>query len=396
MHIRPLSARLAAVAIATFVVSSPAGAQQAGGEQPPQAVTVVTLKAQDTTLTSNLPGRVAASRTAEVRPQVSGIITERLFEEGSAVKKGDVLYKIDAASYEASVAAARAALAQAEATLENAEREADRQKALLDRSVVSQQEVDSANSARQTAAAAVQVAEANKLSAEIDLERTTIRAPLDGTAGFSQVTQGALVTSGQGTALTTIRALDPVYVDVTQSSAEILSWRRNGGGYEDNNIDETVTLHLADGSEYEQTGKLSAAEPYVNELTGVVVLRLEFPNPDQLLLPGMYVQVEMPQGVLENAILVPQEGVSRDRRGQPVAMIVNAENKVEQRQLTIRRDQGSSWVVTDGLSAGDKLIVAGLQKIAPGATVTPEERTAETGAPAEPEQAAADKSAAAE
>ncbi|MAY60674.1 MAG: efflux transporter periplasmic adaptor subunit [Rhizobiales bacterium] len=393
MKIRSSTARLAAVAVAAIMYVSPASAQQAGGEQPPQAVTVITLKAEDTTVTSTLPGRVTASRVAEVRPQVNGIITDRLFEEGSPVKAGDVLYKIDSASYEAAVAAANASLAQAQATLESAEREAKRQQTLLDRSVASQQDVDNADSTRQTAAASVQVAEANKLSAEIDLERTTIRAPLDGVAGFSQVTEGSLVTSGQATALTTIRALDPVYVDVTQSSAEMIRWRRSGGKV-DETMDQTVVLHLADGSEYGETGKLAAAEPHVNELTGVVVLRLQFPNPDQFLLPGMYVQVELPQGVLKNAILAPQEGVTRDRRGRPVAMVVGAENKVEERELTIRRDQGNKWIVSEGLSEGDKLIVGGLQKIQIGMTVTPEER--QDAPEASDEAAAAEKSAAAE
>ena len=393
MQIHPSTARLAAVAVAALMFVSPASAQQAGGEKPPQAVTVVTLKAETTTLTSTLPGRVTASRVAEVRPQVNGIITDRLFEEGSPVKAGDVLYKIDSASYEAALAAARASLAQAEATLESAEREAKRQQTLLDRAVASQQDVDNADSTRQTAAASVQVAEANKLSAEIDLERTTIRAPLDGVAGFSQVTEGSLVTSGQATALTTIRALDPVYVDVTQSSAEMIRWRRDGGKIEPD-MDQTVVLRLADGSKYGETGKLAAAEPHVNELTGVVVLRLQFPNPDEFLLPGMYVQVELPQGTLENAILAPQEGITRDRRGRPVAMVVNAENKVEERELTIRRDQGNKWIVSEGLSAGDKLIVAGLQKIQIGMTVTPEERKDDP--EASDEAAAAEKSAAAE
>ena len=393
MQIHPSTARLAAVAVAALMFVSPASAQQAGGEKPPQAVTVVTLKAETTTLTSTLPGRVTASRVAEVRPQVNGIITDRLFEEGSPVKAGDVLYKIDSASYEAALAAARASLAQAEATLESAEREAKRQQTLLDRAVASQQDVDNADSTRQTAAASVQVAEANKLSAEIDLERTTIRAPLDGVAGFSQVTEGSLVTSGQATALTTIRALDPVYVDVTQSSAEMIRWRRDGGKIEPD-MDQTVVLRLADGSEYAETGKLAAAEPHVDELTGVVVLRLEFPNPDEFLLPGMYVQVELPQGTLENAILAPQEGITRDRRGRPVAMVVNSENKVEERELTIRRDQGNKWIVSEGLSAGDKLIVGGLQKIQVGMTVTPEER--KDAPEASDEAAAAEKSAAAE
>ena len=186
------------------------------------------------------------------------------------------------------------------------------------------------------------------------------------------------MTSGQTTALTTIRQLDPIYVDVTQSAAEMLRWRRSGQDVESEG-NGLVTLTLADGETYEHTGRLAAAEPYVNEQTGVIVLRLEFPNPDQFLLPGMYVQVEMPQGTVEDAILAPQEGVTRDRRGRPKAMVVNAENAVESRQLTVQRDQGNAWVVTDGLAAGDRVIVAGLQKVSEGMTVSPQERAAAEG-----------------
>jgi membrane fusion protein (multidrug efflux system) len=355
----------------------PVTAQQAG-QQPPTAVTVVTLKAQDVTLTTRLPGRVAASGVADVRPQVTGILVERLFTEGRPVTEGDLLYRIDPARYDAQKAAAQAALAQAQATLKAAEQEAVRQQTLRDRSVTSQQNLDDALAQRDVAEAAVQVAKANLLSAEIDQTHTEIRAPISGVVGLSQVSRGALVTAGQANALTTIRTLDPVHVDVTQSAAEMLRWRRSGGAPADleQADSQTVTLKLADGTTYEQTGHLSAAEPYVNEQTGVVVLRLEFPNPDHLLLPGMYVQVELPQGMIENAILAPQEGVTRDRRGRPMAMIVNAQNVVETRELTIRQDQGAQWVVTEGLTDGDRLIVAGFQKIGNGMTVTPEERAA--------------------
>ncbi|MEZ5713828.1 MAG: efflux RND transporter periplasmic adaptor subunit [Paracoccaceae bacterium] len=353
----------------------PAAAQSQGGERPPTPVTVVVLEAGDVTLTAALPGRVAASGLAEVRPQVSGIVTERLFEEGRPVEKGDPLYQIDAASYQAAKAAAEAGLAQAEAQLRAAKREEARQKELLDRNVTSQQVVDDAVATRDVAEAAVKVAEAQVLATTIDLDRTTIRAPISGIVGLSQTTQGALVTAGQAGALTVIRRLDPVYVDVTQSAAEILQWRRSGQQFaqEDGAM---VTLRLADGGEYEHKGVLAAAEPHVNEQTGVIVLRLTFPNPDRFLLPGMYVQVEMPQGVVENAVLAPQEGVTRDRRGRPVAMVVNAENKVESRELTVERDQGNRWIVTDGLAPGDRIIVAGLQKVSPGMIVAPEERGA--------------------
>ncbi|MBN8186880.1 efflux RND transporter periplasmic adaptor subunit [Salipiger thiooxidans] len=363
----------------------PVAAQQ--GEAPPQPVTVVTLESSDVTLTSALPGRVTASGVAEVRPQVGGIIDERLYEEGRDVTRGDPLYRIDSATYEAAKAAAEASLAQAEAQLASAEREATRQNELRERNVASQQTLDDALAARDVAAASVKVAEANLLSANIDLDRTTIRAPISGVAGLSEATQGALVTSGQTTALTTIRQLDPVYVDVTQSAAEMLRWRRSGQQVAEDSS-AVVHLRLADGEIYEHAGYLAAAEPHVNELTGVIVLRLEFPNPERLLLPGMYVQVEVPQGQISGAILAPQEGVTRDRRGRPVAMVVNDENVVEIRELTVQSDQGANWVVTGGLEAGDRIIVAGLQKVSVGMTVTPQERSAETEGGAE--QAPAD------
>ncbi|NIY98916.1 efflux RND transporter periplasmic adaptor subunit [Salipiger sp. HF18] len=363
----------------------PVAAQQ--GEPPPQPVTVVTLESSDVTLTSALPGRVTASGVAEVRPQVGGIIDERLFEEGRDVTRGDPMYRIDSATYEAAKAAAEASLAQAEAQLASAEREATRQNELRERNVASQQTLDDALAARDVAAASVKVAEANLLSANIDLDRTTIRAPISGVAGLSEATQGALVTSGQTTALTTIRQLDPVYVDVTQSAAEVLRWRRSGQQVAEDSS-AVVHLRLADGEIYEHAGYLAAAEPHVNELTGVIVLRLEFPNPERLLLPGMYVQVEVPQGQINGAILTPQEGVTRDRRGRPVAMVVNAENVVETRELTVQSDQGANWVVTGGLEAGDRIIVAGLQKVSVGMTVTPQERSAETEGGAEQAPAA--------
>ena len=359
----------------TLTLAGGAGlAQQPGGERPPPPVTVVTLEAQDVVLTATLPGRVAASAVAEVRPQVSGLVTERLFEEGKPIAQGDPLYRLDPASYEAAQASAEASLAQAQAQLRAAEREEGRQQELRDRNVASERSFDDALAARDVAAAAVKVAEAQLLAARIDLERTTIRAPISGMVGLSQTTQGALVTSGQPAAMTVIRKLDPVYVDVTQSAAELLEWRRSGQRLAEQE-NATVTLRLADGTDYEHPGVLSAAEPHVNPQTGVIVLRLEFPNPDQFLLPGMYVQVAMPQGVVENAVLAPQEGVTRDRRGRPVAMVVTADNVVESREVTVERDQGNQWVVTEGLAPGDRIIVAGLQKVSPGMTVAPEERS---------------------
>ncbi len=364
--------RHAAAAAILGLVRAGAGAAQ---DAPPPAVTVETLEPQTVTLTSVLPGRVRASAEAEVRPQVSGIVTERLFTEGGTVEAGDVLYRIDPVSYDAAVAQARAAVAQAEATLRVAESEAERVQTLSERGISSSANEESAVSTRDAAAAGLEAARAQLQTTEIELDRTEVRARLSGRIGFSEASQGALVTASQATPLAIIRTLDPVYVDVTQSAADLLAWRRREGPAAEGHRE--VSLELADGSTYDVTGRLNAAEPHVEEETGVVLLRMSFPNPDGLLLPGMYVQVEMPTGTAEDIFLVPQEGVSRDRRGNPTAMVANAENVVEERPLTILQDRGSDWIVSDGLEAGDRVIVAGLQKIAPGATVAPEERDEE-------------------
>lgn len=369
----PPAATLAVLLVlaAVFGAPTPAVAQQGGGPQP---VTVVTLEARDVTLTSRLPGRVVASGVAEVRPQVDGIITERLFVEGGRVELGDPLYRIDPDSYQATVAAAEAEVAAARARLNASAKEARRAQELVDRGVTSEQRLEEAVSARDADAAALKVAEARLQSARINLERTTIRAQLTGVVGRSLTTQGALVTAGQAEPLAVIRTLDPVYVDVTQSAAEILAWRRGATQRKLDGVDTRVTLQLADGELFSETGEMTAAEPYVNETTGVVTLRMTFDNPEGLLLPGMYVQVDMPQAQVNDVVLAPQQGVQRNRRGEPIAYVVGPENTVEQRTLEIAQARGSHWVVTDGLEGGDRLIVEGLQKIAPGATVAPEEQ----------------------
>lgn len=349
---------------------------------PPPAVTVVTLKEQNVTLTALLPGRVVASGVAEVRPQVDGIIVERLFEEGAEVTLGDPMYRIDPASYAAAVAAAEAAVAQAQANYNAADKDATRQQQLRQRGVASEQNLESAIATRDAADAALKVAEAQLLAAQIDLERTTIRAQLSGVAGLSLTTQGALVTAGQSSPLAVIRTLDPINVDVTQSAAELLEFRRGLLQQRLRSADTSVSLTLADGTEYDQKGELTAAEPYVNEQTGVVKLRLSFANPDDFLLPGMYVQVQMPQGVAENVVLAPQEGVTRDRRGRPIAFVVGEGDVVQERALSIAGSRGSDWIVTEGLGDGDRMVVAGLQGIGNGAKVRPQER-----APSEAEAA---------
>lgn len=372
---------LPALALIVCAAALPALAQQGG----PVPVTVVTLKKQDVTITSTLPGRVVASGVAEVRPQVNGLIVERLFQEGGAVEEGDPMYRIDPATYEALVAAAKAQVAQATARLGSARKEAERLQRLQGRNVVSEKTLDDAIAERDAAAAALQVAEAELLSANINLDRTTLRAPLSGIVGRSLTTKGALVSAGQGAPLAVIRQLNPILVDVTQSAAEVLEWRRGEVINRLADADKTVRLQLADGREYEHTGLLTAAEPNVNETTGVMTLRMEFPNPDRFLLPGMYVQVELPQGIARDVVLAPQQGVTRDRRGRPIALVVNAENIVEQRTLTVLQPMGSDWIVTNGLAEGDRIIIEGLQKVGPQAQVVPEERKPEEPAAGEPQ-----------
>ena len=368
----PTKSLFAAICVsASMAIAGPAAAQN---QRPPAAVTVVTMQPQTVTLTSTLPGRVQASAEAEVRPQVNGIITERLFREGAEVAEGDALYQIDRATYEAALAQAEAAVTQARVQLDLAGTEAQRVRELQSRNVASQQALDDALSARDAAAAALQVAEAQRRVAEIELERTTIRARLSGEIGLSRTSPGALVTASQADPLAVIRDIDPVHVDVTQSAADLLRWRRGHTAEALGGADLEVTLTLADGSAYEHSGTLTAAEPQVDPQTGVVVLRMEFDNPEGLLLPGMYVQVEMPTQKMEGVFLTPQEGVMRDRRGRPIAWVVNAENVVEERTLTVLQDRGADWVVSEGLKAGDRMIVAGFQKTGPGATVAPEER----------------------
>ena len=342
----------------------------AGG--PPMAVTVVTLDPQTITLTTTLPGRVAASAEAQVRPQVNGIILERKFKEGGQVVEGDALYTIDPATYQAAVQQAEAAVQQAKVTYDNTVTEANRLNALQSRNVASQQALDNAQANRDAAAAAVQVAQAQLSQTQIDLDRTTIRARLSGEIGLSQTSPGALVTASQAEPLAVIRTIDPVYVDVTQSAADLLRWRR-GEAAATVGADNTVELILADGSTFEQRGTLTAAEPHVDPQTGVITLRMQFANPEKLLLPGMYVQVKMPTVTAKNVFLAPMEGVVRDRRGRPVAWVVNKDNVVEERQLTVLQDHGNTWVVSEGLNPGERIVVAGFQKTAPGATVNPEE-----------------------
>ncbi|MGI2036076.1 efflux RND transporter periplasmic adaptor subunit [Rhizobium panacihumi] len=352
------------VAATMVVTPSITFAQAAAGPTP---VNVVAAKTTDFTLKARLPGRIKASTEAEVRPQVSGIILERLFEEGADVKKGQPLYKIDDQNYASAVASADAALAEAKANFDLAVVDARRAADLFSNKSGSASNRDTAAAQQTRAAAALQKAQADLRTAEIDLDRTTIRAPIDGKIGLSTTTEGALVAAQQTLALTTIRTLDPIYVDVTQSATDLLRWHAQVDAGGTGKFAEAA-LVLPDGTTSSVTGNLTAAEPKVEPTTGMVTLRISFENPGQLLLPGLYVEVELPQAEAKNAILVPQSAVMRKTNGSPFAWIV-ADGKVEQRNLTIFATSGNELVTTAGLKEGDAVITSGFQKIAPGAPV---------------------------
>nr|WP_320132388.1 efflux RND transporter periplasmic adaptor subunit [uncultured Holophaga sp.] len=353
--------------------------------RPPMEVSFQTIQPQAITLTTELPGRTAPFLVAEIRPQVNGIILKRAFQEGSDVKAGSVLYQIDPAPYQAAVAQAQATLAQAEATLPSLTARAERSKKLAGVHAVGQQEADEAEAARLQGAANVAAAKAALESARINLAHTPITAPISGRVGMSAVTVGALVTAYQATSLATVQQLDPIYVDVTQSSTDLLKLRRSleSGRIKNGSGERKVKLILEDGTPYPLEGKLQFRDVTVDASTGAVTLRMVFPNPKHVLLPGMYVRTVVEEGVNEQAILALQQGVTRDLKGNPVAMVLTPDNKVEQRTLTVDRTMGDKWLVTSGLQAGDRLIVEGLQKIRPGMPVkaTPFQPQAATPAP---------------
>lgn len=341
--------------------------QQAGNPQLPAAeVGFITVQSQPVVLQSELAGRTAPSLMSDVRPQVSGIIESRKFEEGSQVRAGQVLYEIDPAAYRAAFEESRAALANAQAAVASAKLKDQRYSGLLAIEGVSQQEADDARMAHQQALASVAQMQATLTSARINLDYTRVRAPISGRIGKSTVTPGALVTANQETALATIRALDPIYVDLTQSSAELLKLRKTLGANGVQAGSARVHLKLEDGSQYRQSGSMKFQEVSVDESTGSVTLRAEFPNPDGVLLPGMYVRAVLDEAVKNAAILAPQQGVAHDAKGNPTALVLTADNKVEQRTLVADRTIGDHWLISDGLAAGDRLIVEGTNKVRVG------------------------------
>lgn len=345
-----------------------------GSQQPAQVPQVgyVVASMQPVTLSSELPGRTSAYETSDVRPQVSGLIEARLFEEGDIVHKGAALYRIDAAPYQAQVASARAALTRAEAAIASSAALARRYQELVKINAISHQDAENAQTSAAQARADVAAEKAALRNAQIDLARTTVRAPITGRIGRSTFTIGALVSASQADALTTIQRLDPIYVDIQQSSADLLRLRQqllSGEMSQDGKA--PVHLQLEDGSTYPLSGQLKFADVSVDPATGSQVIRAIFPNPQGLLLPGMYVRAELSEGTRENAMIVPQRAVSRNERGDPVVLVVGAANKLLQRKITAPRTVGNNWLVTAGLQPGDKIVVEGAQKLMPGETVKP-------------------------
>jgi len=363
--------RAMAMSLAAALLLTACGKDQ-GGPPPPPEVSIVTLKPRAVAITDQLPGRTTAFRVAEVRPQVTGIVQKRLFAEGTEVKAGAQLFQIDSGSYRAALSSAQAALKRAEAEAVTARLLAERYEPLIAANAVSKQENDEAIAARARADADVASARAAVDAARINVVYTQVLSPISGQIGRTLVTEGALVTSGQQTPLATIQQLDPIYVDIAQSSTEMLRLQRllaNGELVKDDKNQAEVTLTLEDGSAYPERGRLKVSEASVDPSTGSVVLRAVFPNPRRELLPGMFVRAQLAQGTRSAALLVPQRGVSHNQKGEATVLIVDHEDKVVERVVTADRAIQGEWLITAGLSPGDRVIVDGLQKAKPGSAV---------------------------
>jgi membrane fusion protein (multidrug efflux system) len=361
---------------------------QAAVPLPKPSVDVVTLHAQPVTLTTELPGRTSPFRTAEVRPQVNGIVVKRLFIEGDTVRDGQQLYQIDASPYEASLASAQASLMHAQASVKTAQSVVSRYRPLAAAYAISRQDLDTAVGTLEQNRADVASAEAAIKSATINLAYTKVMSPISGRTSRSSVTEGALVTADQATSLVTVTQLDPIYVDVTQPSTTLLRLKREAASGQlktagDNKV--PVRLVLEDGSSYDQPGTLQFSEVTVDQGTGTVTLRAVFPNAAGLLLPGMFVREQLQEGIRQNGILAPQQGVTHNTRGEPTALVVDADGKVQNRILTTSRAIGDAWLVTDGLNDGDRVIVKGVQMVRPGMEVTANEVKLNDTAAAQPQ-----------
>lgn len=380
--------RVAGLALAAGLFLTACGGAPSAPAPGPAAITVVTLAPEPVSLSRELPGRATASLVAEVRPQVDGIVARRLFTEGTQVKAGQPLYQLDDANYRAQANAARAQLARAQATAEAARASAARIAELARVQAVSTQDNENAAAARKQAESDVAAARAQLEAAQVTLGFARITAPISGRIGKSSVTQGALVNAGQAAPLATIQQLDPIYIDIAQSSSELLQLRRElSAGRLQDNQSQPVTLLLEDGSEFGRKGELAFSEVSVDPATGSFGLRVRVDNPEHLLMPGMYVRAVIGTGRRENALLVPMQGVARDPRGNTSAMVVGEDGTVQVKPVVVSRAIGDRWLVEDGLAAGDRVIVEGLQKIAPGAPVVATERGAAP--PADPAGASA-------
>ncbi|RXJ09938.1 efflux RND transporter periplasmic adaptor subunit [Lelliottia nimipressuralis] len=336
------------------------------GAQVPQ-VTVFVVKSAPLSVTTELPGRTDAFRVAEVRPQVSGIILRRNFVEGSDVKAGDSLYQIDPASYQAAYDSAKGELVKAEAAANIAHLTVKRYVPLVGTQYVSRQEYDQAVANARQADASVTAAQAGVETARINLAYTKVSSPINGRIGKSSVTEGALVTNGQASALATVQQLDPIYVDVNQSSNDFMQLKQSSLQKGDGT--SSVQLLMENGQPYAEKGTLQFSDVTVDESTGSITLRAVFPNPKHMLLPGMFVRARIDEGVQPNAILVPQQGVTRTPRGDATVLVVNAKEQVETRSVVAPQAIGDRWLITNGLKEGDRVIISGLQKVHPGATV---------------------------
>lgn len=347
---------------------------------PPVPVTIVTIRKRDVPVSAVLPGRTTASQVAEVRPQVGGVVRERMFAEGQTVAAGQSLYQIDPAPFRAQLDSAEAALSRAEATAKSAEITVNRYRPLVRARAVSQQDLDTAEAAWRQAQADVEAARAAVETARINLTYTRVVSPISGHTGRSTVTVGALVTANQTDPLVTITQLDPIYVDMTQPTSRLLQHRRDvaNGVLRRGAADRaTARLILEDGTEYAHPGTVQFTEVIVAQGTGSVTLRAVFPNPDGLLMPGMFVRARVEEGVTDQALLVPQQAVQRTPAGDAVTFVVGEDGVVEQRRLTATRAIGTDWLVTAGISDGERVVVEGVQRIRPGAKVTASEAAAQ-------------------
>jgi len=375
------SLAVAAVLMVAGCSPSPSAAPAPAAAPPAPQVAVLTVQARPVPLKTILPGRTAPTLIAEVRPQVTGLVQTRNFREGAEVKAGEMLYRLDPATYQAAYDSAKAALARSEAARATARLKAARSKELVALKFVSQQDYDEAAAALQQAEADVTAAGAAVETAQINLGYTKVTAPISGRIGKSSVTAGALVTANQPTSLATIQQLNPIFVDVTQSSGDVLRLKRALAKGELKKTPANaarVSLMLEDGSKYSLEGSLQFSDVTVDQSTGAITLRALFPNPQGDLLPGMYVRAVVEEGVRDDAIVIPQQAVMRDNKGDPLALVVGPDGKVEQRKLQTARTLGSDWLIDAGLKPGDRIIVEGLQRARPGSTVQAVEFTPPT------------------